>query len=797
MFKGLQAKAGAAQGNAAMMGESAGLAPILGKLAAVAGVVAGAVAAIGLLVKILIDADEQTKDFNKSIIEAGGSAQFFTAGMKGLAYAGEDVGDALETVRKVITDVKFNMGWRIAAEQHLEVLNGFQEANLSIGAMLQESGQDFEAYEQSLMDAVLMAHHLLGTSTSEVAKEMGKWVTEFGYTKDGAIDAMNQIAVEAQMSGINTKKFFALVQANTPTLALYGMRVGEVSALLSKLGKALGPDQAEKALSGLTEMFRGEDIQTNMKHLFLAGTAGSRAMEASVKRADVELATMATELGIKDYMGGKTPKERALKLYAEIQAKMKAAGGGKEADILAAKARRAGGAALYASGAAGGMSSKAMVLGQGDLTGRLAMKAAEFQRFGIRKLEDLTNLNGDQALQLQAAGVVNAEQLASLQMVGMSLISKVGKGADLVDAIGYLTDEEVKATSDMLKKPAEATASNTESIFNWMKTIMQGYLSSITESVEGIYGWLFGSDLRDTQKNVAGRVKEERRQMEGDKDPQEKKKHEMTIAALRKVQAAAGSGEYADQKSLLADLDHIVGGGLSDEARQWLTAVVVHGKKARLRTTGVETESETGEEGEGGYTAPGVSRLLESPGAAMLKVAEDQKAQQELAAKSFDSYAQDFRQVTDGDQMKVVLPEQFTPDLASEIATANKEIAFRKELFETPGLSDSEIRSSLKAFKTGRVEGLPDSAQRLIEKYQDFSAATGGWVPVSAGDVVVKADSLAAGTGFPAGGLAGKANERLGGGNRGPVTINIVGDPAIIRRTVMEVIYEHERRGAA
>lgn len=246
------------------------VANILGKVGPALAAVGAVAAALGVLVKMMIDADEKMKEMNRTLLESG-----VTAGDVAKDY--ENAGDAIDKVRKTFTGgegaFSFNRIWGTDAKDHLQVLGAYAEAGLTmkeITANTRGAGEEMDKLRQATATALTWSK-LLGQSSQETATNIASYMEDLGLTLQGVSERFASIEVAARGSGFGVKRFFGQVLQATSGLSMYNVRLEEAASLLKDLGKALGPKGGAEFLQNLTRGFGEEGITERYKKLLLTG----------------------------------------------------------------------------------------------------------------------------------------------------------------------------------------------------------------------------------------------------------------------------------------------------------------------------------------------------------------------------------------------------------------------------------------------------------------------------------------------------------------------------------------------
>lgn len=263
----------------------------IGKIGSVLSMIGGAVAGLGALVKVLLDADAQTKEFNRDIIKASGA-------MDVMGTSGASLSDSLKEVRDAALDatsplragVKGVMQLGLTTKEYLEVFNKFQEVGVTATQMrgdLAKTSDGLTGYTKFVSRAAT-ASRMFGEDLGTMAGHMGEYMKDLGLTLDEVSSSFAGIAEQAKESGFGTKRFFSMVLQATSGITMYNVRLAGTARLLTQLGRALGGRAGGEMLKSLTQSITGESYQDRYKRILTTGQGVVRpilAREAEAQAA--------------------------------------------------------------------------------------------------------------------------------------------------------------------------------------------------------------------------------------------------------------------------------------------------------------------------------------------------------------------------------------------------------------------------------------------------------------------------------------------------------------------------------
>lgn len=413
-----------------------GASSVLGKLGSAAVALGAVVAGFAALVKIMMDADSQAKELNRTLLESG-----VVAGDMAGSY--ESAGEAIDRVRKSFVGgegaFSFNRIWGTDAKEHLQILGAYAEAGLSlkrIAAGAKDAGEEMERYRDATSHALAYSK-LLGLTVNEVATSTSGYMEDLGLTLKGVQENFSELELAARESGFGTKRFFSTVLQATSGLTGYNVRLSQSASLLKTLGKVLGVKAGGELLGQLQHGYKEEGMQDRYRRLMITGgkTRGlvygqeaRNAVEELAKRLteapEMQRAAVQRTLsafGIDMAKGpagfGKVSVEKQAKLLGKAQLE-------GVSDELVRSIRTA---VELSRGASGGIGAQASSLGNISAAGTLAFKMLEGQRlFGpLHKIRGAATEMAAQAV--TGTSGTQYEQLKQLSSHFFNMDEELGK----------------------------------------------------------------------------------------------------------------------------------------------------------------------------------------------------------------------------------------------------------------------------------------------------------------------------------------------------------------------------------
>jgi hypothetical protein len=536
------------------------------------------------LVKIMLDAEAQAKQFNKDILESAGSADF-------LAQAGGDANKAyknldktLENIRDHAFDAVENLKWGITAKEHQAVLNTLNQEGIQVTSLTKDFKNAGEAAEQSaaaVQDWTDLTHMSVaysrnfGVSLQEIGLLQAELFTELGTSLSGIQLQFARMHSDAAESGIAMNKFFNIVRGVSADLALYNTRLAETTTILKKLGQGMSPKNAQKFLHTLTRGFKDMSEEDRLKKTLVVGEGNMRKIverdlsrKKSLMYSDLakELSKAGGELGVvtADQLASSSSSQfekYIATLPKERQAALREARSEFAMDDNALKK----GGAMGVAEASSNLSAAAAFT---------ADKKA-LQRFaGNKKLSEMTGVEAFAARKVTGISLedfrarakmekmLDDERASMMEALKTPEGSRDAKQKEMVDhlqAIGITTQEQLAKAEDddiiaaMTKSDQEALAASQEQI-NWAEK-QAGLTSTISDKMEtiidGIFEFLFValkdiiSDLNEfinlvsSQFGKARPEKEARNQLRSMKTD----KNARVVETMQRALAAEGPGD--------------------------------------------------------------------------------------------------------------------------------------------------------------------------------------------------------------------------------------------------------------
>ncbi len=282
------AAAGGAGGASKALGAIGGMAKSIGPMIQALSKVGPLIGTVGTavvgLVKLFLDAQAAVKEFNKEMLSAGGTGQFFNKTMGDVTLSMMDAEDALNMARNAANNFTANNDWGISADTHKEVLANLQAEGVSLKSLTSQYGQlnaQSSAFSKdfgSVTQAAVAYSRQMGVSLQEVTSFQAEMMTEMGSSLGATIDSFRMMSRAAGDSGIASNKFFAMIRGVSADLSLYNTRLDDAVKLLGKLGKVMSPRNAQKFMQWSMNAVKGMGRIQRLQTTLLAGPGKVKGM---------------------------------------------------------------------------------------------------------------------------------------------------------------------------------------------------------------------------------------------------------------------------------------------------------------------------------------------------------------------------------------------------------------------------------------------------------------------------------------------------------------------------------------
>ena len=261
------------------------LGPVLGMVSKLGPLLSVASGFFVGIVKLLIDADSQAKEFQKDLLASASTGEMLAKSGYSADVAYVALRDTVSAIRDAAFDAETNLKWGTTAKDHLAFWNTLNQEGTSINRMNQEfdavkkssggaiSAVDF--YSKTVATAVGFSKNF-GVTLNEITSFQSEMMSGLGMSLDNVQGQFSEMAAYAGDSGIAMNKFFAIMRGVSSDLSLYNLRMSDAAALLSKIGKAMNPREAAKFMQTMAQGFKGMGRMERMQMVMLAGPENAK-----------------------------------------------------------------------------------------------------------------------------------------------------------------------------------------------------------------------------------------------------------------------------------------------------------------------------------------------------------------------------------------------------------------------------------------------------------------------------------------------------------------------------------------
>jgi len=288
-MKGKMAGGGLAGVGAALKGLGGmfkAVGPLLNTLSKIGPLVGMLSSALMGVVQLFLDLDSRAKDFNRSILQTAGNAEFLANNFYDAELAAGDMEDTLKGVRDAAYSLK-NIDWGMTADDHKAVYNTLNQEGVAfadIRKWAEASKKSVEDFSFELVKVNVAVSRNLGVPLQEINQMQAEMITELGSSLDETKLAFAQMTRAATESGIAGNKFFAMIRGVSQDLALYNTRMGSASKLLKEVAKAMNPRAAQQFMQFAAQGLKSMDQDARMRLNLLTGGKGKGIVTKDLER---------------------------------------------------------------------------------------------------------------------------------------------------------------------------------------------------------------------------------------------------------------------------------------------------------------------------------------------------------------------------------------------------------------------------------------------------------------------------------------------------------------------------------
>lgn len=452
-----------------------GMGKAVGAIAKIGPLLTMAATAIVKIVELFIDAEAQTKQFQKDILQTASTIEFMGANSWDTKKAFTELEHVVEGMRDAAFDFPKNWAMGIGSAEFKAVYNTLQGAGVSIKRIGEEAanqGVPVKEFASELVHVSVAYSRAFGQPLSEINQLQAEMMTDLGMSAEGVKMSFAKLGRQADDSGIAANKFFAIIRGASQDMSLYNMRMSDAAKTLKMLSKVMNPRNAAKffgeAMQGLKNMGREEKLRLTM----LAGTKNvSKAVSA-----DIESKTRSMSKQLQEATKGAYNAK-------EIQEKFKKGGIGALEPILKSIPKEMQGSlreGFLEVGMQGEMAKKgtfgtAMAAGQMGMPGAISVMTKALGKFGGgKKLMDIVGTIGGEMM-AQNLGI-SEEQLHSYAKMEYAIDAQRKGIADELIAL--------QNKSDLTTEESERLKQLNDAGFKSSEDVMKGELQNVYDVMD-------------------------------------------------------------------------------------------------------------------------------------------------------------------------------------------------------------------------------------------------------------------------------------------------------------------------
>lgn len=244
------------------------------------------------VVKIMIDAEAQAKQFNKDLLQGASTTEFLARNAGDADAAYQDLRGTLGQIRDAAFDAKQNLAWGINADDHKAIYETLRSEGVSlasVAAQAKVAGQSVKDFSSELVHTNVAFSRGIGVPLQEISSFQAEMMTSLGMSLDTTKLAFSQMTRSASESGIAANKFFQIIRSVSTDLSLYNTRMEQAVKTLKLLGKVMDPKNAQKFMQSITQAFKTMGQDDRLKVALLAGGKGAQIVQKDIKNKEKNL----------------------------------------------------------------------------------------------------------------------------------------------------------------------------------------------------------------------------------------------------------------------------------------------------------------------------------------------------------------------------------------------------------------------------------------------------------------------------------------------------------------------------
>lgn len=288
------------------------------------GAIGGLVGALSAFMEMLKKASDHMSMLNKALIDGTGLANDFGQSAEQYRKNVDDLRNA--TINAAGDLLRFGMN----SEKAMGAINAFGKAATgSISQtkrMIQQlGGGDLQKGVEQFSKTAIVYGKALGMEANDVAKMMGDFVSDIGYSHENVIGVMGDIVKTAATANIPVHKMMDVFRDVIPNVDLFTNRMEQLTGTIKLLSKTMDPKAMKNFMQSMGKGFDQLDFRQRLKMALVIGPAKvgkilEKDFTASGEAIGKEFGTLGSE--VQSALKAADP----VKAMAEVAAKATAMG---------------------------------------------------------------------------------------------------------------------------------------------------------------------------------------------------------------------------------------------------------------------------------------------------------------------------------------------------------------------------------------------------------------------------------------------------------------------------------------
>jgi hypothetical protein len=254
---------------ATMGGPLAKILDVLSKIGPWLGLIGSSIFAV---IKLFLDAEQVTKDFNKSILETASTSGYLSRGLGDISAASDELEKDLKVIRDGAMDLS-SIQWGISKDTAKALISSLTAEGVTLRHLREETERATIGIKD-MADTIQMSvaySRAFGVSLNELSQLQGEMMTEMGMGLDSVQTGFQMMTQGAEEAGMASNKFFGLVKSFSSDLSLFTLRMADLTKVMTVLGKTMSPRNAQKYLQAITGFLKGQGLMERTKMVMLGG----------------------------------------------------------------------------------------------------------------------------------------------------------------------------------------------------------------------------------------------------------------------------------------------------------------------------------------------------------------------------------------------------------------------------------------------------------------------------------------------------------------------------------------------